>query len=67
MNSTLHSGDAPQEFSCAGGDLHRESERLKLLLDMTKFALAYSGLGHSQARFLANQYAAAFEGRSWKK
>ncbi len=35
MSSTLQSGGAPQEFPLVGGELHRESERLKLLLAMT--------------------------------
>src|ERR1700688_1628633 len=35
MNSTPGPGDAPMELMASGEDLQRESERLKLLLDMT--------------------------------
>ena len=35
MSSTLRSGALAQEFALSGGALQRESERLKLLLDMT--------------------------------
>ena len=35
MSSTLQSDDAPHEFASSRGDLRRESERLKLLLDMS--------------------------------
>src|SRR3984885_1343407 len=35
MSSTLRTGALAQEFVFSGGALQRESERLKLLLDMT--------------------------------
>src|SRR6202046_4043110 len=35
MSSTLRTGGLAQEFVFSGGALQRESERLKLLLDMT--------------------------------
>lgn len=35
MSSMLHSDDAPHELPLSDGNLQRESERLKLLLDMT--------------------------------
>lgn len=35
MSSSLRTGDSAQEFALSAGALRRESERLKLLLDMT--------------------------------
>src|SRR5579859_6197806 len=40
MNSTLQTGGLAQEFALSGGALRRESERLKLLLDMTNMLIS---------------------------
>jgi formate hydrogenlyase transcriptional activator len=40
MSSVLQSDDAPQEFAPSGGDSRLESERLKLLLDMTNMLVS---------------------------